>query len=114
VAFDDLRVADTRGTWIVAGLAERTALAEKIPALVETDLDRFEAAVLALAQTSLCAAFIELVLLGNELLDSTMDPFVFHLEPPVGAASVVARPQLSGRRSRTPHAARTRGAFRCS
>src|SRR6266508_1481155 len=48
VALDDLRVADTRGAGVVPGLAERTALAEQIPALVEADLDRFEPAVFAL------------------------------------------------------------------
>jgi hypothetical protein len=42
------------------------ALAEQIPALVEADLDRFESAVFALAQTALRTAFVEVVLFGNQ------------------------------------------------
>src|SRR2546422_7711360 len=40
----------SRNVFVVAGLAQRAALAEQVPALVETDLDRFEPLVLAVAQ----------------------------------------------------------------
>jgi hypothetical protein len=82
VVLHDLRVADARGVRVVSRFAEGAPLAKQIPALVESDLDRFESAVLALAQGAFGSAFVELLLLGNELLDSIVDLIVFHLEPP--------------------------------
>jgi hypothetical protein len=79
VALDDLGIAHVGRLGVVPGLPERPALAEQVPALVETDLDRLEPAVLALVQAPAGTAFIELLLLGNELLDAIVDLFVFHL-----------------------------------
>jgi hypothetical protein len=56
-------------------------LPKQIPALIERDLDRLEPAVLTLIQAAFAAAVVELVLFGHELLDSIVDPFVFHLHP---------------------------------
>jgi hypothetical protein len=78
VAFDDLRVADTRRICVVAGLAERTTLAEQIPGLVETDLDRFEPAMLVLVQATLGSSFVQFLFFGNELLDLIVDSLVLH------------------------------------
>src|SRR6266545_2395901 len=82
VPLHDLGVAETRSGRISPGLAERAALAQKIPGLVETDLDRLEPAVLVLVEPALGPALVELVLLGDELLDAGVDLAVFHLEPP--------------------------------
>src|ERR671932_2314137 len=79
VALHDLGIADVRRARVEARLAERAALAEQVPALVEADLDRLEPAVLGLAQAAFRAALVELVLLGYELLDALVDPFVCHV-----------------------------------
>src|SRR4029079_4550587 len=78
VALDDLRVADTRGVCFVACLTERSTLAKQIPGLVETDLDRLEPAGLAVVQATLRSAFVQLVFLGNELLDLVVELLVLH------------------------------------
>jgi hypothetical protein len=76
---DNLGIADTCGARVITSLAERTTLPEQIPTLIETDLDRFEPTVLAVAQAAFGAALIELMLLGNQLLDAIVDSLVFHL-----------------------------------
>ena len=43
VALDDLGVANLRRVGILPGLAQRAALAQEVPALVERDLDRLRA-----------------------------------------------------------------------
>jgi hypothetical protein len=73
-------VADTRCVCVVASLAEGTPLAEQIPALVEADLDRFEPALLALAQATFPSAFVQLLFFGNELLDAIVDSSIVHLD----------------------------------
>src|SRR5438874_7419105 len=80
VALDHVRVADTSGVRIATSLLQRPALAEQIPALVETDLDRVEPAVVALAQASLGAATVQLLLLADQLLDATVDLALVHLD----------------------------------
>src|SRR5205823_7352747 len=77
VALDHVRVADARRAGITSRLAQRTALAKEIPALIEADLDRFQPVVLVLAQASARAAFVELLLLRHESLDAVVDLLVF-------------------------------------
>src|SRR5439155_6790843 len=78
VALDNLGIADPGLTRVGTGLAERTALSEQIPALIETHLDRFEPVVLRLVQPALGSALIEIVLFRDQLLDAIVDPLVFH------------------------------------
>src|SRR5438128_3744085 len=70
VALDDLGIANACGAGIATGFAERTTLSQQIPTLIEADLDRLQAAVLALAQTTLRTALVELVFVGDELFDA--------------------------------------------
>src|SRR6476469_3535259 len=63
---------------VLAGLAERPPLAQQVPALVEADLERLEPVVLVRVQSAFADAVVELVLLGDELLDAIVDLFVVH------------------------------------
>src|SRR6266508_6556683 len=112
VALDDLRVSEIRRGGILPRLAQRTALPEQIPRLVEAHLDRLEPAVLALAQAALRAALVQLVLLGNELLDTRVDLVVVHLEPPVDAPAMIA-PRLTRASGDCAGVARNRSAMGC-
>src|SRR6266480_4294192 len=96
VALYDLGIADPGLAHVGTGLAERTALSEQIPALIETHLDRFEPAVLGLVQPALGSALIEIVLFRDHLLDAIVDPLVFHLHSSV----IVEGLQLNSRGSR--------------
>src|SRR5436305_13192125 len=87
VALDDLRLADSRRGRVETGLPQRTTLAEQVPALVEADPDRLQPAMLAVAQHALGTTLVERVLLGDELLDAVVDPFVFHLSPSCSRAA---------------------------
>src|SRR5207247_1239408 len=69
VALDDLGIADARSIWVLAGLAEGAPLTQEVPRLVERDLDRLEPVVLVRVQASLAHALVELLFLGDELLD---------------------------------------------
>jgi len=84
------------GVGVHAGLAESPPLAEEVPALVEADLDRVEPLVLGVAQPVLAGSLVELVLLGDELLDAVVDRRVFHRSSdPTG--SRLAEDDLTGR-----------------
>ena len=90
------RRADVRRPGVLAGLAERASLAEQVPALVEADLDRLEAIVLACVQPTFADAAVELVLLGDELLDLIVDLCVVHAVRMPHANSVAVRPVVMG------------------
>src|SRR5262245_47757880 len=78
VALDDLGGADVSRFRVLARLAKRTPLPEEVPALVEADLDRLEPVVLVRVEPTLADAVVEVVLLGDELLDLLMDLCVIH------------------------------------
>jgi hypothetical protein len=78
VSLDDVRVAELRSLRVAARFAERTALAEEVPQLVETNLEQLQATMLVVAQAALRATFVELVLLGDELLDAVVNLVVVH------------------------------------
>jgi len=59
-------------------LAQRTPLAQEVPALVEGDLDRLEPAAVAIGGDPVGLAPPELVLLRDQLLDSLADLLVVH------------------------------------
>src|SRR5437773_1216677 len=79
VALDGLGVAHVSRIRILARLTERAALTEQVPALVEADLDRLEPVVLVGVQPAFADAVVELVLLGDELLDPLVDLGVIHV-----------------------------------
>src|SRR5262249_4469092 len=73
VSLDDVWIANPRTLRVIARIAQRAPLSQEVPALVEPDLDRIEPAVLGLGQTAFGASLVELVLLGDELLDAVVD-----------------------------------------
>src|SRR5262249_43772178 len=75
---DDLRIAHLRSLGVAARLAQRAALAEQIPALVEPDLDRLQPAMLVVAKRRVGGTRVQVVLLGHEFLDAVVDAFVSH------------------------------------
>src|SRR5690348_9993220 len=87
VPLDDLGIAHARRVRVASRLAQRAPLAQEVPALVEPDLDRLEPPVLGLGQAAFGAALVELVLLGDELLDAVVDSLVFHSYLPDGTSS---------------------------
>src|SRR5690348_4397916 len=78
VALDGLRAAHLRCVRFLPGLAERTALPEQVPALVEAHLDLLEPVVLVRAEPALADLRVELVLLVDEPLDPVVNLFVCH------------------------------------
>src|SRR5438874_2463542 len=59
--------------------SRRAMLPEQVPSLVEPDLDRLEPVVLVGVQPALADAVVELVLLGDQLLDPLVDLGVIHV-----------------------------------
>ena len=81
---------------VEARLAEGSSLPEQVPALIEADLDRLEATSVGVAEPAFRASLVELVLLGDELLDAVVDRRVFQRNSdPTGSRS--AEDELTGR-----------------
>src|SRR5438067_1141063 len=78
VALDDVRRARRGGVRVEARLAERLALAQEVPTLVERDLQLLQALPVALAGRSLALALPQIVLLGDEPFDARVDLGIVH------------------------------------
>src|SRR5262245_58278129 len=96
VALDDLGVADMGRFGVLSGLSQRAPLPEQVPALVEADLELLQPVVLVRVQPTLADAVVELVLLGDELLDLLVDLCVVHLVRMPQANSVAVCPVVMG------------------
>jgi len=81
VSLDDLGTPHVGVVRVTPGLAERATLAKKIPALVERDLELLQAVPIGIVDIAGRLALPELVLLGHQLLDPSVDRLV-HLSPP--------------------------------
>jgi hypothetical protein len=69
VALDDLGRAGGRSVRVLARVAAGTALAQKVPALVEREPDLLETATIVVGRAAVRLAAPELVFLGDELFD---------------------------------------------
>jgi len=82
VTLDGVGVANVRFVGIGAGVTQRAALAEQVPAAVELDLDVAETFLVGLeaigVEAVLLLARAKLMLLGNEALDPVRDALVAH------------------------------------
>src|SRR5438067_783457 len=74
--------SNSRRAGVGSRLAQRAALPEQVPALVERDLDVLQAPSLGLARLSVGFPLPQLVLLGDELLDRPVDLTIVHVRPP--------------------------------
>src|SRR5579872_966331 len=108
VVLDDVLVADLRPVGIAAHAAQRSALVQQIPALVERDLDLLEPALVLVEVAARLLVLPEAVLLGDELFDRLVNLAVVHaptlarLQHDVGCHGVrfgraPARPAREGR-----------------
>jgi len=79
VALDHLGSSDAGRSRVATGFAQGAALAQQVPALVERDFQLFEAPPVGVAPLAGRLTLPELVLLGDELLDLSMDLGVVHL-----------------------------------
>jgi hypothetical protein len=66
---DDARISSGGGVGIEVRFAQRAPLAQKVPALVERDLDLLQPLPVGLAGVPRGLALPQLVLLSDELLD---------------------------------------------
>jgi hypothetical protein len=69
VALDDLGRSGGRSVRVLARVAAGTALAQKVPALVEREPDLLETATIVVGRAAVRLTAPELVLLGDELFD---------------------------------------------
>src|SRR3954454_21645282 len=81
VALDGALVANARVLGVAPDLAQRAALAQQVPGLVELDLDLLEALAVRGQRLALVVLFLaaQVVLLGHEPLDPRADALVAHL-----------------------------------
>src|SRR5581483_1988323 len=69
---------------ILPRVAPRAALAEEVPKLIELDLHRFEAVAIFGRERALFAAFQQVMLFGNQLLDVSAYLCVVHYDKFLG------------------------------
>jgi hypothetical protein len=78
VAFHDLGRSDVSRVGVATGLAQGPPLTQEVPALVEGDPQLLQPPPVVVARTSCCLTLPELVLLGDELLDRSVDLRIVH------------------------------------
>src|SRR6266508_4297335 len=78
VALHHLRPSDVGCVRVATGVAERAALAQQIPALVERDLHCLQALSVFLGRVARRLSLPQRVLLGHELLDRSVDLRILH------------------------------------
>src|SRR5215210_1241327 len=78
VALHHLRPSDVGCARVATGFVQGPALAQQVPALVERDLQLFEAPSVSVAPLAGRLPLPELVLLGDELLNGSVDPRIVH------------------------------------
>src|SRR5262245_16337928 len=78
VAFDDLVRPGGSRVGVLPRVAASAALAQQIPALVEREPDLLEAAAIVVRRSAVRLAAPELVLLGDEVLDGSVDLGIVH------------------------------------
>src|SRR5581483_2734678 len=94
VSLDDLRRPGAGGARVETRLAQRAALAQQVPALVERDLQGLQPSPFVVGRGPARLSLPELMLLGDELLDRPLDlPIVHHTS--MGLGSRLASPRRS-------------------
>src|SRR5215469_6162627 len=91
IALDGLLVAQLRILGILPELPPRPALAQKIPPLVEPDLDLAQLLPLGIRGAALRFALEQLMLPACQLVDPVGDPLVIHGASPRCASVSLAR-----------------------
>src|SRR3954471_939578 len=82
IPFDGLGVADVRRAGVLADLAQRTALAQQVPAAIKLDLDSLQSTpILTKGLIRVLMGLLllsQLLLFGDEPLDAVRDALVAH------------------------------------
>ena len=111
IALDGVRVARLGPVGARACVAQSTALAEQVPALVEFERHRLQSLAVGgqriLADGPLALVGLQRVLLGDERLDAAMNRLVVHLRPSLADYRLPDQAGAVARALRRRRAART-------
>jgi hypothetical protein len=78
IPLDDVGWSNIGRIRVTASFPQRTSLPEQVPGLVERDLEPLQAVSVVIGRVPRRLSFPELVLLGDELLDRSVDLLIVH------------------------------------
>jgi hypothetical protein len=73
IALDDLGLSNVSRIRVTTGLTQRASLPQQVPGLVERHLELLQALPVGVGRAPCRLSFPKFVLLGNELLDGSVD-----------------------------------------